>query len=222
MKLKYTIIIVIIFVAFGVGIGIGYTACEAIVKTDESKKEGLANSRLSKGISVPDIMLQPMLRRLWADHVMYTAMLMRSSLDDLDDLESIAQRLMLNQIDISEVFGHYLGKDFKKDLEKLLMKHIDIAIQYVDATKYHKSSKARIDKEWIANADSLALLFARKNPKTWNFRRTQEMFRTHLEHNRRYLNARLRRTWKQVIEELDSSMSQAMEMADLFTKGLLM
>jgi len=75
------------------------------------------------------------MRKLWEDHITYTRNYIISSLGDLPDADSIAERLMKNQDDIGNAVKPYYGSDAGDKLANLLRSHIKIAAEVVKAAK---------------------------------------------------------------------------------------
>src|SRR5438093_9953157 len=92
------------------------------------------------------------LRRLWADHVIWTRQYIVEAVAGTPDAEAAAGRLMRNQEDIGNAIVPLYSEDAGARLTALLKDHIMIAVDLVDAAiKGNKRAFARHDRRWDEN-----------------------------------------------------------------------
>src|SRR6266536_2009522 len=71
------------------------------------------------------------MRKLWADHVVYTRLYIISAVNGTDDAQPTAARLLKNQEDIGNAIVPYYGAGAGQKLTDLLKQHILIAVDLV-------------------------------------------------------------------------------------------
>src|SRR5919202_2195399 len=109
--------------------------------------------------------LQLNMRKLWADHIIWTRSYVVAAVDGRPDADAAAQRLLKNQEDIGNAIVPVYGKAAGDKLTELLKQHIMIAVDLVDAAK--KGDQQRFDSEdqkWTKNAEDIADLLSGANP----------------------------------------------------------
>src|SRR5438270_10880721 len=77
--------------------------------------------------------LSDALRRLWADHVIWTRQYIVGALSGAPDAGAAAGRLLRNQEDIGNAIVPLYGAEAGQELTRLLKEHILIAVDPVDA-----------------------------------------------------------------------------------------
>src|SRR5205823_14336420 len=105
------------------------------------------------------------MRKLWADHVVYTRLYIISAVAGSADAQPTAARLLKNQEDIGNAIVPYYGAAAGQKLTDLLKQHILIAVDLVPAAKAGVPAKqADADKRWHANAEDIAEFLSKANP----------------------------------------------------------
>jgi hypothetical protein len=100
-------------------------------------------------LSPSELSLKEGLRRLWADHVIWTRDYVVAAIADSPDAEAVAGRLLRNQEDIGNAIVPFYGEDAGKALTDLLKQHIMIAVELIEAAKTGDQDKfADADKQW--------------------------------------------------------------------------
>ena len=79
--------------------------------------------------------LNAALRRLWADHVIWTRQYVVATVGDAPDAEAAGGRLLKNQEDIGGAIVPFYGSDAGQALTDLLKQHIMIAVDLIAAAK---------------------------------------------------------------------------------------
>ncbi len=89
------------------------------------------------------------LRRLWADHVIWTRDYVVAAIAESPDADAVATRLLKNQEDIGNAMVPFYGKKGGHALTDLLKQHITIAVELIEAAKSGDEDKfADADKQW--------------------------------------------------------------------------
>src|SRR5207302_10382776 len=110
-------------------------------------------------------LLSDALRRLWADHVIWTRQYIVAAVAGTPDAEAAAGRLLRNQEDIGNAIVPLYGAAAGKELTRLLKEHILIAVDLVAAAvKGDKRGCARHGKRLDGNAGDIAAVLAGANP----------------------------------------------------------
>src|SRR5579864_309153 len=109
--------------------------------------------------------LSDALRRLWADHVIWTRQYIVAVLEGSPDAESAAGRLLRNQEDIGHAVSGFYGDGAGAALTELLKEHITIAVEAIDAALEDNEQRfCELDGRWSANANDIAAFLAGANP----------------------------------------------------------
>jgi len=166
--------------------------------------------------------LHDTMRRLWTDHVLWTRQFIVSELADLPDLDAATTRLLANQGDIGDAIKPFFGTDAGDALTALLEEHILIAATLVAALEDGDTAGAEeAAAAWQANADDIATFLSEANPRAWPFEEMQAMLYEHLDLTSQEVQARLDEQWETDVAVFDEILTQALEMADMLTEGLL-
>src|SRR5438445_5094141 len=109
--------------------------------------------------------LKAAMRKLWADHVIWTRQYIVAAVAGAPDAEAAAARLLRNQEDIGNAVVPFYGAEAGAGLTDLLKSHILIAVDLIDAARAgDKRRFARHDRRWDRNADEIAAFLAGANP----------------------------------------------------------
>ncbi|MFS1510997.1 glycosyltransferase [Chengkuizengella sp. SCS-71B] len=161
------------------------------------------------------------LRRLWIDHTWWTRNVIISKLAGLDDKEKALERLLQNQTDIGNAIKPYYGDEAGEELTKLLIDHILIAGNIIDAAlredevEYEKQNTA-----WFKNADDIASFLSKANPN-WSEEELQDLLYLHLELTRDETVARLEKDWEADIDAFDVGEDHIIKLADTLSEGII-
>jgi len=161
------------------------------------------------------------MRKLWADHVIWTREYIANAIEEDGSADAAAARLMKNQEDIGNAIVPYYGKEAGAKLTGLLKDHITIATQVVGAAKAKDNAKlADADKRWKANATDIATFLSGANPN-WPKAELVKMLNEHLALTTQEATARLEKNWAGDVAAFDKIFDQAMHMADALTDGIV-
>lgn len=161
------------------------------------------------------------MRRLWADHVIWTREYIVASLAGGADAGDVSSRLLRNQTDIGDAFAVYYGKEAGASLSALLKQHILIAADVVAGAKAGNAAKFRdADQRWHKNAGDIAVFLSGINPG-WSKNEIAGMFNDHLALTAKETTSRLGKAWVDDISAFDEMFGQMMLMADRFSGGIV-
>ena len=154
--------------AFGI---LGYPAVKASAVEVEA---------MSMPVESKQSALKESMRKLWAEHVIWTRAFVVAEIGGTPDAADVAARLLKNQADIGEAFVPYYGKYAGAKLAELLKQHISIAAEVVDAAKSGDDVKFhQADGRWHENANDIAVFLSEANPN-WSKKELVGMFNDHL------------------------------------------
>lgn len=176
-----------------------------------------------KGVvfSVKGCALRTGMRKLWADHVMWTRDYIVAAVADADDVKVAADRLLKNQEDIGNAIIPYYGDEAGKKLTALLKDHILIAVDVVAAAKAGDKAKlTEADEKWHANARDIATFLSSANP-AWPMDMMKNMLYEHLKLTTEEAVARINKKWADDVKAFDAIFVQALSMGDDLTKGIV-
>lgn len=177
---------------------------------------GTAGEVLEETTSLSDAV-----RRLWADHVIWTRQYIVAALAGSPDAEAAAGRLLHNQEDIGNAIVPLYGADAGEELTRLLKEHILIAVDLVAAAiKGDKRAFTRHDRRWDANADDIAAFLAGANPN-WPEDDVRDLLAQHLSLTKAEAVARLQQDWAADVAAFDDIFTEILTMADALTDGIV-
>jgi len=164
--------------------------------------------------------LRTEMRKLWEDHVTWTRNYIVSALAGLDDVSSVAQRLLKNQDDIGAAIAPYYGEAAGKKLADLLRDHILIAADVISAAKAGNAEQlGSTQQKWQANGEEIAAFLNGANPNLGK-EVTRSMLRQHLTFTTDEVVARLKKDWAADIKAYDDGHVHMLMFADALTDGI--
>jgi len=167
------------------------------------------------------VTLRMAVRKLWADHVVWTRLYVIAATGGTPDGQAAAERLLRNQDDIGSAIVPYFGRDAGSQLTKLLKEHIGIAVKLVDAAKSHDTTKfAEEDARWTANADAIADFLSKAN-EHWPRKDVADLLHLHLSLTKSEVEARLQKDWNADVKAFDEILVEAMTIADALSDGIV-
>jgi hypothetical protein len=184
--------------------------------------EGDEATHKSGAISSAEFALRQDMRKLWEDHVTWTRLAVISLTTDSPDTQATVGRLLKNQTDIGNAIKSYYGPAAGKQLTALLREHILIAADLIAvARKGDQAGIASEQSRWVANADQIATLLNKANPRSWKLRAMKTMMRDHLRLTTNEVVARLQGKWTADVRSYDRIHLQILHMADMLSDGLV-
>jgi hypothetical protein len=161
------------------------------------------------------------MRKLWADHVIWTRSYIVATLARSKDAPEVEFRLLRNQVEIGAAFTPFYGQEAGTKLSELLTQHILIAGEVVKYAKKPTSAKfLDADKRWHDNAADIAAFLSAANPN-WSKDMLQTMFNDHLALTTKQATSRLNKQWAADIAAFDEVYVQAMQMSDDLANGVI-
>jgi hypothetical protein len=161
------------------------------------------------------------LRALWEQHVYWTRLTVNSIVGRLPDEKETTERLLRNPSDFAAALKPFYGPDIANQFAQLLTSHLTIAAELVKALQAG-NTKAAADAQtrWYTNADSIAEFLSRINPY-WSKEVWRNMLYEHLRLLTSEVSARLAGNYIENVALSDAIESQALDMADVMTKGIV-
>jgi hypothetical protein len=161
------------------------------------------------------------MRLAWLSHVYWDRMVLTAIETDAPDLQAVEERTLKTADEIADVFGRVLSTSATRQLRNLLLEHVEIAGNIIQALKADKMEDYDgLIKAWYANANQIAALLAAQSPY-FAGRETRTMLLNHLDLLREVVEQQLKGEYEKSIRTFDEFVRQAVEMADYFSKGLM-
>lgn len=160
------------------------------------------------------------LRKLFSDNIIYLREYVISSIEKIDNLEYITERLEQNSCDIgnliSEVYGEYNGKRF----EELLIDYITCKIDFIDSTIDNKVEQSVSEKLELhmAAIPIVDLLSAIDNIPRSDLR---ELFFNNIHLTECFMLARIHKNYSDDIKSFDDLYNQTMIIADYLSSFMI-
>jgi hypothetical protein len=162
------------------------------------------------------------MRKLWEDHITWTRLAVISLTTDSPDTQATVGRLLRNQTDIGNAIKPFYGTAAGKQLTGLLREHILIAADLIAAArKGDQEALATEQARWTANADQIASLLSKANPRYWKLGAMKAMMHDHLRLTTDEVVARLQGNWAADVRAYDRIHIQILHMADMLSDGLV-
>jgi hypothetical protein len=155
------------------------------------------------------------------EHVLWTRFFIVSTVFSLPDLTNVTQRLLRNPVDFANEMQPFYGKQTAMQFESLFTEHLLIAAQLVNAAKAGNTAEVNIQrKKWYANADEIARFLGEINP-FWNVCVWRDLLFDHLQMTENEAVFMLNGQYERSIEVYDSIQAEALQMADVMTRGVI-
>lgn len=179
-------------------------------------------SPAASAISPEAASLQMALRRLWADHVIWTRDYVIAAVADAPDAEAAATRLLKNQDDIGNAVASVYGETAGQALADLLKQHIMIAVDLIEAAKSGDDAMfEQNDRKWTENAEEIAALLSGANPDNWPKADVLDLLMQHLNLTKGEVVARLQSNWNDDVEAFDQIFTEILTVADVLAAGVI-
>jgi hypothetical protein len=165
--------------------------------------------------------LRTAMRRLWADHAIWTRQYIVAAVAGTPDAEHAAARLLRNQEDIGNAIVPYYGEEAGAALTNYLKEHILIAVDLVEAAKSGNTARFNIfDRKWTRNARAIATFLSRANPY-WTKKDVFDLLELHLELTKGEAVARLEGDWEADVAAFDEIFTEMLTVADALSDGIV-
>jgi hypothetical protein len=169
-----------------------------------------------------ELALRNDMRRLWEDHIVWTRLAIISLTTGSPDTQATVARLLQNQTDIGNAFKPFYGAAAGNAVTGLLRDHILIAADLIGAAKRgDQAALASAQARWQQNADDIAALLNRANPRYWKLNAMKAMLAQHLTLTTQEAVARLQGDWAADVAAYDKIHRHALGMADMLSSGLV-
>lgn len=165
--------------------------------------------------------LRASLRRLWADHVIWTRQYIVAFADGTPDAGVAANRLLKNQEHIGNAIVPFYGQAAGTQLTDLLKQHILIAVDLLNAAKSGDNAEFQTqDQKWSRNAEEIAGLLSGANPH-WPKKDVVDLLGVHLKLTKDEAVARLGGKWDDDVAAFDDIFTEIMTVSDTLTDGII-
>jgi hypothetical protein len=161
------------------------------------------------------------LRKLWADHVIWTRQYIVTVTDGTPDAGAAAGRLLKNQEHLGAAIVPYYGQAAGDQLTGLLKEHILIAVDLLAAAKAGDDARfQQEDQKWSANAVALATFLSTANPH-WPKKDVEDLLNLHLSLTKAEVVARLGAKWEDDVTAFDDIFTEILTVSDTLANGII-
>jgi hypothetical protein len=165
--------------------------------------------------------LRVSLRRLWADHVIWTRQYIVAFAGGTPDAGAAANRLLKNQEHIGNAIVPFYGQAAGTQLTDLLKQHILIAVDLLNAAKAGDDAEfQRQDQKWSRNAEDIATFLSGANPH-WPKADVLDLLSVHLKLTKDEAVARLTGKWDDDVVAFDDIFTEILTVSDTLAEGIM-
>ncbi len=165
--------------------------------------------------------LKTNLRRLWADHAIWTRQYIVAFAGDSADAGTAATRLLKNQEHLGNAIVPFYGQAAGTALTDLLKQHILIAVDLLAAAKAGDDARfQQEDQKWSHNAEEIAALLSGANPY-WPKADVLDLLNVHLKLTKEEAVARLTGKWDDDVEAFDDIFTEILTVSDTLADGII-
>jgi hypothetical protein len=165
--------------------------------------------------------LSTALRKLWADHAIWTRQYIVAFVGGGADASEAAGRLLKNQEHLGAAIVPYYGQAAGDALTSLLKQHILIAVDLLNAAKAGDDAEfQKQDQKWSQNADEIAALLSGANPN-WSKRDVVDLLNVHLKLTKDEAVARLGGNWAADVSAWDDIFTEILTVSDTLADGII-
>lgn len=170
----------------------------------------------------PKCVLRAALRKLWADHAIWTRQYIVAFVSGGADAGEAAGRLLKNQEHLGAAIVPYYGQAAGDALASLLKQHILIAVDLLNAAKAGDDAEfGKQDQRWSENAEQIATLLSGANPY-WPKRDVADLLNIHLKLTKNEAVARLGANWAADVAAWDDIFTEILTVADTLADGIIL
>jgi len=165
--------------------------------------------------------LRTALRKLWADHAIWTRQYIVAFASDGADTGAAATRLLKNQEHIGNAIVPFYGEVAGARLTDLLKQHILIAVDLLTAAKAGDDAEfQRQDQRWSQNAEEIATFLSGANPN-WPKNDVVDLLSVHLKLTKDEAVARLTGKWDDDVAAFDDIFTEIMTVSETLADGIV-
>lgn len=218
MHMKKKMFLVLIF---GVFLGWLITWGTVKSKTIIVQENPIQTKTTAMGLSEKELGLYLEMRKLWSEHVWWTREYLKSAINNSQDTNLVAARLLQNQEEIGNAVKTVYGDVAGVQLTSLLKTHIQGAVDVVTAAKSgNQKALAAANTAWYANADQIASFLATANPN-WKLEDLKTMMTTHLDLTKQEAVDLIEKKYEMAIVDFQKVENEILMMADTLSQGII-
>ena len=177
--------------------------------------------RMEDSLQKDEMDLSNDMREAWYQHGFWTTLYLLSMSYTLPNAGSVQERLMETADDIAEIFGKFYSQKMVEQLKALLMEHIELAGQLMEALRDQKTGEAeQIEAKWRQNADQIARMLSSANSE-YRYEDLQQLFNMHLDTLKQQMIADNNNNYEAFVKATDENTQHLMQIADALTAGLI-
>ena len=184
-------------------------------------------SNLPNDFYSPD-QLKALLRLLSTQNSMWTRNYIVSYIANLDDVIVLDNRVLMNVIDIKNVFSVYYTDEISSNLESLLRNYISrlsdvlklLKINYANPTITSQKDLMLAQRYWDNSAVEIAQFLSEINPN-WSLDQLQTLILDHIEMTRNQMIKRLQSDYTFEIHQYDFLEYHSLMIADYIYEGII-
>lgn len=165
--------------------------------------------------------LKTNMRKLWADHAIWTRQYAVSALDNAPDMVAAKERLLKTPDNIGNSFVPYYGEGTGRKLAELLRKHVLLGVDLIEFAKAGDQKNFETqDSKWTVNADEIAGFLSQTNPH-WTKDDMFDLLHQHLTLTKKQVEARLDKRWNDDVTAFDDVFTEINTVADTISQGIM-
>lgn len=160
------------------------------------------------------------MRKLFTDHGVFTAFVLKSIVDHVNDVPALLPRLMQNQEDIGNELKPYIGQQLGHHITTLLKEHIKLAGDVMKAAVNSSSNLNHLINQLMNNSNQVAAGLHAINPDMLPLDEMKIMFHDHNDFVIKMCQARIAKKYKEEIRLYDGYFNELMMMSDQICDAL--
>lgn len=161
------------------------------------------------------------MRLAWLANIYWTRMYLMSVDANTADQQEVFERMLQTADEIVDVFAPYLPTSITRQLQNLLMEHMELTGQLIRILKTGQTADYdSLIKDWYGNANQIATLLSNQNPY-FESREIRNLLLNHLDMTREEIEYQINEDYGRSIDTFRDILNQVLEMADFFATGLL-
>ena len=165
--------------------------------------------------------LRDAMRLAWLANIYWTRMYLMSVDANTADQQEVFERMLQTADEIVDVFAPYLPTSITRQLQNLLMEHMELTGQLIRILKTGQTADYdSLIKDWYGNANQIATLLSNQNPY-FESREIRNLLLNHLDMTREEIEYQINEDYGRSIDTFRDILNQVLEMADFFATGLL-
>lgn len=163
--------------------------------------------------------LRDAMRLAWLANIYWTRMYLMSVDANTADQQEVFERMLQTADEIVDVFAPYLPTSITRQLQNLLMEHMELTGQLIRILKTGQTADYdSLIKDWYGNANQIATLLSNQNPY-FESREIRNLLLNHLDMTREEIEYQINEDYGRSIDTFRDILNQVLEMADFFGNG---